>query len=143
MREASQEHHWGLNYGGVAMMWRGGCIIRSAFLGNIRDAYDVDPELIFLGTDPYFYAILSRCMNAWRRVCAKSIEIGLPMPCMTSALSFIDGYTTARLPANMIQAQRDYFGAHTYERVDAPRGVFFHTDWTGQGGDVSSTSYDV
>jgi len=143
MREASQEHSWDLNYGGVALMWRGGCIIRSAFLGNIRDAYSTDPALNFLGTDPYFQSILKRCMGAWRRVCAKSIEIGLPMPCMTSALSFLDGYTTGRLPANMIQAQRDYFGAHTYERVDAPRGEFFHTDWTGQGGDVSSTSYDV
>lgn len=143
MRSASQEHGWNLNYGNVALMWRGGCIIRSAFLGNIRDAFEKQPELEFLGLDLWFKALLESCDQAWRKVCAKSIEIGLPMPCMTSALAFLDGYVCERLPANMIQAQRDYFGAHTYERVDRPRGEYFHTNWTGSGGDTSSTSYDV
>ena len=143
MREASKENGWDLNYGNVALMWRGGCIIRSAFLSNIRDAYETDPELDFLGTDVYFKAILDNCMAAWRKVAAKSIEVGIPMPCMTSAIAFLDGYTTARLPANLLQAQRDYFGAHTYERIDQDRGQFFHTNWTGTGGDTASTTYDV
>ncbi|MHA2938826.1 decarboxylating NADP(+)-dependent phosphogluconate dehydrogenase [Vibrio sp. RC27] len=143
MREASNENGWDLNYGNVALMWRGGCIIRSAFLGNIRDAFDTDPEIAFLGSDPYFKAILENCLSAWRKVAAKSLEVGIPMPCTTSALSFLDGYTTARLPANLLQAQRDYFGAHTYERTDKPRGEFFHTNWTGTGGDTASTTYDV
>lgn len=143
IREASEENDWSLNYGSVALMWRGGCIIRSAFLGNIRDAYEANPEIKFLGSDPYFKDILQNSMAAWRKVAAKSLEIGLPMPTMTSALTFLDGYTTSRLPANMLQAQRDYFGAHTYERVDQPRGQFFHTNWTGTGGDTASTTYDV
>lgn len=143
IREASEENGWDLNYGNVALMWRGGCIIRSAFLGNIRDAFEANPELAFLGLDPYFKAILENCLPAWRQVVAKSFESGLPMPCMSSALTFLNGYTTARLPANMLQAQRDYFGAHTYERTDKPRGEFFHTNWTGKGGDISSTTYDV
>lgn len=143
IREASEEYNWALNYGNVALMWRGGCIIRSAFLGNIRDAYANNPDIKFLGSDPYFKDILVNSMPAWRKVAAKSIEIGLPMPTMTSAITFIDGYTTAKLPANMIQAQRDYFGAHTYERVDQPQGEFFHTNWTGTGGDTASTTYDV
>ncbi|PWI33395.1 phosphogluconate dehydrogenase (NADP(+)-dependent, decarboxylating) [Vibrio albus] len=143
IREASEENDWSLNYGNVALMWRGGCIIRSAFLGNIRDAYETNPDLKFLGLDPYFKTILTEGMAGWRKVAAKSLEIGLPMPTMTSALAFLDGYTTSRLPANMLQAQRDYFGAHTYERVDQPRGQFFHTNWTGTGGDTSSTTYDV
>ncbi|MCL4120566.1 UNVERIFIED_CONTAM: hypothetical protein GTU68_054942 [Idotea baltica] len=142
MREASNENGWDLNYGNVALMWRGGCIIRSAFLGNIRDAYDIDPELSFLGSDSYFKGILEDSLSAWRKVASKSMEVGIPMPCMTSALTFLDGYTTARLPANLLQAQRDYFGAHTYERLDKPRGEFFHTNWTGKGGDVSSTTYN-
>ena len=124
-------------------MWRGGCIIRSAFLGNIRDAFVAQPELTFLGLDSYFKTILQRCSPAWREVTSKSLQIGLPMPCMTSSLTFLDGYTTARLPANMIQAQRDYFGAHTFERIDRPAGEFFHNDWTGHGGNVSSTTYDA
>lgn len=128
IREASEEFNWDLNYGSVALMWRGGCIIRSAFLGNIRDAYANNPDIQFLGSDPYFKNILQSAMPAWRKVAAKSLEIGLPMPTMTSALTFLDGYTTSRLPANMLQAQRDYFGAHTYERVDQPRGQFFHTN---------------
>ncbi|MDB1126321.1 decarboxylating NADP(+)-dependent phosphogluconate dehydrogenase [Vibrio algarum] len=143
IREASEENDWALNYGNVALMWRGGCIIRSAFLGNIRDAYENNPDIQFLGSDPYFKDILVDSLPAWRKVAAKALEIGLPMPTMTSALTFLDGYTTSRLPANMIQAQRDYFGAHTYERVDKPLGEFFHTNWTGTGGNTSSTTYDV
>ncbi|PSW14484.1 phosphogluconate dehydrogenase (NADP(+)-dependent, decarboxylating) [Photobacterium rosenbergii] len=143
IREASESNNWDLNYGNVALMWRGGCIIRSAFLGNIRDAFEANPELAFLGLDNYFKDILEGCLPAWRKVVAKSFETGLPMPCMSSALTFLNGYTTARLPANMLQAQRDYFGAHTYERTDKPRGEFYHTNWTGTGGDISSTTYDV
>ncbi|MGF1736329.1 decarboxylating NADP(+)-dependent phosphogluconate dehydrogenase [Photobacterium satsumensis] len=143
IREASESNNWDLNYGNVALMWRGGCIIRSAFLGNIRDAFEANPELAFLGLDDYFKDILENCLPAWRKVVAKSFETGLPMPCMSSALTFLNGYTTARLPANMLQAQRDYFGAHTYERTDKPRGEFYHTNWTGTGGDISSTTYDV
>lgn len=143
MREASNENGWDLNYGNVALMWRGGCIIRSAFLGNIRDAYAADPALNFLGSDKYFNDIINQCLPAWRKVAAKSLELGLPMPCMSSALTFLDGFSSARLPANLLQAQRDYFGAHTYERLDKPRGEFFHTNWTGTGGNISSTTYDV
>ncbi|MBB1273255.1 decarboxylating NADP(+)-dependent phosphogluconate dehydrogenase [Vibrio sp. 1-Bac 57] len=143
MRQASDENNWELNYGNVALMWRGGCIIRSAFLGNIRDAFATQPELNFLGLDPYFKDILERCLPAWRDVASSSLQIGLPMPCMTSALTFLDGYTTAQLPANMIQAQRDYFGAHTFERIDKPAGEFFHNNWTGHGGNISSTTYDA
>ncbi|MGC9422792.1 decarboxylating NADP(+)-dependent phosphogluconate dehydrogenase [Vibrio sp.] len=143
MREASNENGWDLNYGNVALMWRGGCIIRSAFLSNIRDAFAANPDIAFLGSDPYFKGILDNCLGAWRKVAAKSMEVGIPMPCMTSALTFLDGYTTARLPANLLQAQRDYFGAHTYERIDRPRGEFFHTNWTGTGGNTASTTYDV
>ncbi|MDE1513823.1 MULTISPECIES: decarboxylating NADP(+)-dependent phosphogluconate dehydrogenase [Vibrio] len=143
MREASNENGWNLNYGNVALMWRGGCIIRSAFLGNIRDAFEHNPDLAFLGSDAYFKGILENCLAAWRKVAAKSLEVGIPMPCTTSALTFLDGYTTARLPANLLQAQRDYFGAHTYERIDRPRGEFFHTNWTGTGGNTASTTYDV
>ncbi|RXJ70381.1 phosphogluconate dehydrogenase (NADP(+)-dependent, decarboxylating) [Veronia nyctiphanis] len=142
IREASEQYNWELNYGNVALLWRGGCIIRSAFLGNIRDAFEKDPELKFLGSDSYFKAILDDCSASWRKVVAKSFEIGLPMPGMSSALTFLNGYTTARLPANMLQAQRDYFGAHTYERTDKPRGEFFHTNWTGKGGDTVSTTYN-
>lgn len=143
MKQASEENNWDLNYGNVALLWRGGCIIRSAFLGNIRDAFVAQPELTFLGSDPYFKTILQRCSPAWRDITATSLQIGLPMPCMTSSLTFLDGYTTARLPANMIQAQRDYFGAHTFERIDKAAGEFFHNDWTGHGGNVSSTTYDA
>ncbi|MDO4642746.1 MAG: decarboxylating NADP(+)-dependent phosphogluconate dehydrogenase [Cardiobacteriaceae bacterium] len=143
IREASEQNGWNINYGGTALLWREGCIIRSRFLGDIRDAYANDPDLIFLGTAPYFRNILQNCLADWRKVVAKSIEIGLPMPCMASALTFLDGYTSARLPANLLQAQRDYFGAHTYERTDQPRGKYFHTNWTGKGGDTASTTYDV
>lgn len=143
IREASENNQWDLDYGKTALLWREGCIIRSAFLGNIRDAYESNPNLQFLGADNYFKTILEDALPAWRKVVAKSIEVGLPMPCMASAITFLDGYTCARLPANLLQAQRDYFGAHTYERVDQPRGQFFHTNWTGTGGDVASTTYDV
>ncbi|MDO4226743.1 decarboxylating NADP(+)-dependent phosphogluconate dehydrogenase [Neisseria sp.] len=143
IREASEVNDWALNYGQTALLWREGCIIRSAFLGNIRDAYETNPDLVFLGADPYFKRILEQCLPAWRKVAAKAIECGIPMPCMTSALTFLDGYTSERLPANLLQAQRDYFGAHTYERTDKPRGEFFHTNWTGKGGDTASTTYDI
>ncbi len=143
IREASETFGWDINYGATALLWREGCIIRSAFLGNIRDAYENNPELIFLGADPYFKNILENAMANWRKVVAKSIEVGIPMPCMASAITFLDGYTSARLPANLLQAQRDYFGAHTYERTDKARGEFFHTNWTGRGGDTASTTYDV
>lgn len=143
MRESSIDNGWELNYGNVASMWRGGCIIRSAFLNNIRDAFENNPELAFFGVDPYFKDILENCQTAWRKVAAKSLEVGIPMPCVTSALTFLDGYTTAHLPANLLQAQRDYFGAHTYQRIDCKGGEFFHTNWTGTGGDTASTTYDV
>ena len=143
IREAGEANDWGLDYGNTALLWREGCIIRSAFLGNIRDAYENDPDLVFLGADPYFKGVLESCLPAWRKVVAKAVESGIAMPCMAAAITFLDGYTTERLPANLLQAQRDYFGAHTYERTDKPRGVFFHTDWTGSGGDTASTTYDV
>lgn len=143
IREASENNNWDLNYGNTALLWREGCIIRSAFLGNIRDAYETNPNLQFLGADSYFKTILENALPEWRKVVAKSVEIGLPMPCMASAITFLDGYTSARLPANLLQAQRDYFGAHTYERIDQPRGQFFHTNWTGKGGNTASTTYEV
>ena len=143
IREAGETYNWNLNYGKTALLWREGCIIRSAFLSNIRDAYENNPDLVFLGTDPYFKNILETCLPAWRKVVAKAIECGIPMPCMASAVTFLDGYTSERLPANLLQAQRDYFGAHMYERTDKPRGEFFHTNWTGKGGDTASTTYDI
>lgn len=143
IREAGETYNWNLNYGKTALLWREGCIIRSAFLSNIRDAYENNPDLVFLGTDPYFKNILETCLPTWRKVVAKAIECGIPMPCMASAVTFLDGYTSERLPANLLQAQRDYFGAHTYERTDKPRGEFFHTNWTGKGGDTASTTYDI
>jgi len=143
MRAASEEHAWELNYGGVALMWREGCIIRSGFLEDIRDAFAQDKELRFLGLSPYFQNILKDCLPSWRKVVATSVSIGLPMPCMTAGLQFLDAYTTQDLPANLIQAQRDYFGAHTYQRKGDDSGAYHHTDWTGQGGDVSSSTYNV
>lgn len=141
MQQASTTYSWQLNLGAIAMMWREGCIIRSGFLTDIHDAFHTFPTLSFLGTAPYFRAILQKSMGSWRRVIGKGVEIGLPMPAMTAALTFLDGYTTTHLPANLLQAQRDYFGAHTYERVDRPRDDFFHTDWTGHGGRTASSSY--
>ena len=143
MRAAAEEYGWHLNYGGIAQMWRGGCIIRSAFLGKIKDAFDQDPALSNLLLTPYFKGEVDAAQAAWRRVVARAVEIGVPVPAMSSALAFYDGYRHARLPANLLQAQRDYFGAHTYERVDRPRGEFFHTNWTGVGGDVTAGSYQA
>jgi 6-phosphogluconate dehydrogenase len=143
LREAAKENHWNLNYGGIALVWRAGCIIRSAFLGKIKEAFDRDPNLSNLLLDPYFTGVVERCQASWRRAVAKAVEAGVPVPAFTTALSFFDGYRSGRLPANLLQAQRDYFGAHTYERVDQPRGKFFHTNWTGKGGTVAAGQYVV
>jgi len=143
MREAAKENSWNLNYGGIALMWRGGCIIRSVFLGKIKEAFDKTPDLKNLLLDDYFLKIVENAQASWRRVVIKAVELGIPVPAMSTALSFFDGYRNDRLPANLLQAQRDYFGAHTYERVDKPRGEFFHTNWTGTGGDVSSSTYNA
>ncbi|MDG1731391.1 MAG: decarboxylating NADP(+)-dependent phosphogluconate dehydrogenase [Thalassotalea sp.] len=143
MQEAAKEFKWELNYGGIALMWRGGCIIRSAFLGNIKDAYDVDPELSNLLFAPYFQNKVVSAQQGWRKVICTAVTNGIAVPCLSSALTYFDGFRTARLPANLLQAQRDYFGAHTYERIDKPRGEFFHTNWTGRGGDTASTTYNV
>jgi 6-phosphogluconate dehydrogenase len=143
MDAMARESRWEINKGAVALMWRGGCIIRSAFLGKIKEAFDRDPGLANLLLDPYFRGEIDRCQAGWRRACGAAIAGGIPLPAMTSALAYYDGYRSERLPANLLQAQRDYFGAHTYERVDQPRGKFFHTNWTGRGGSTSSSSYNV
>jgi 6-phosphogluconate dehydrogenase len=143
LREAAKEYGWNLNFGGVALMWRGGCIIRSRFLGKIKEAYDKNPELTNLLMDDFFNGVLNEYQASWRRVIIQAIEVGVPMPAFSTALSFFDGYRQERLPANLLQAQRDFFGAHTYERVDQPRGQFFHTNWTGRGGRVASSTYNV
>jgi 6-phosphogluconate dehydrogenase len=143
MRAAALEYKWNLNYGGIALIWRGGCIIRSVFLGKIKEAFDRNSNLTNLLLDPFFKRAVTKAQAAWRRVITKAIRMGIPMPAMTSALAFYDGYRCARLPANLLQAQRDYFGAHTYERVDKPRGQFFHTNWTGRGGTTASSTYTV
>ena len=141
MRTAAKTYGWNLNYGGIALMWRGGCIIRSVFLGKIKEAYDKNPELTNLLLDDYFGTTIKELVPAWREVVAYAVKAGIPMPAFSSALSYFDGYTTASLPANLLQAQRDYFGAHTYERTDSPRGQFFHTDWTGHGGNTTANTY--
>jgi len=143
MQEAAKEYNWNLNYGGIALMWRGGCIIRSVFLADIKKAYDKNPTLANLLLDPYFKEKIEAAQEGWRRVCAAALVNGIPVPALTSALCYFDGFRSERLPANLLQAQRDYFGAHTYERVDKPRGEFFHTNWTGRGGDTASTTYVV
>ncbi|WP_319417011.1 decarboxylating NADP(+)-dependent phosphogluconate dehydrogenase [Marispirochaeta aestuarii] len=143
MREAAREYGWNLNYGGIALMWRGGCIIRSVFLGRIKEAFDKKADLNNLLMDDWFKNKIDECQASWRRVVAKAVELGIPTPAFSTALAFYDGYRNDRLPANLLQAQRDYFGAHTYERVDKPRGQFFHTNWTGTGGDVSASTYNV
>ena len=143
LREAAKEYNWNLNYGGIALVWRAGCIIRSAFLGEIKKAFDRNPAISNLLLDPYFHQVIERCQPSWRRAVAKAVEAGIPVPAFTTALSFFDGYRSARLPANLLQAQRDYFGAHTYERVDRPRGQFFHTNWTGKGGNVAAGTYNA
>lgn len=143
MREAAKEYGWDLNYGGIALMWRGGCIIRSVFLGKIKEAFDKNPELNNLLLDDYFKTVINESQAAWRRVVIKAVEMGIPVPTISAGLTFFDGYRSDRLPANLLQAQRDYFGAHTYERTDKPRGEFFHTNWTGTGGNVASSVYDA
>ena len=143
MHQAAIEYKWELNYGAVALMWRGGCIIRSAFLSKIKEAFDKNKALKNLLLDPFFYKEINKTEKNWRKVVASAVEIGIPLPCMSTALSFYDGYRSANLPTNLIQAQRDYFGAHTYERTDKPRGEFFHSNWTGTGGVVSSSTYNA
>jgi 6-phosphogluconate dehydrogenase len=143
LRAAEKDQGWHLNLGGIALMWRGGCIIRSVFLGNIKAAYDKNPELANLLLDDFFASALNKYQASWRKAIVHAIEIGVPTPAFSTALAFYDGYRTERLPANLLQAQRDFFGAHTYERVDKPRGEFFHTNWTGHGGRVSSSTYNA
>jgi 6-phosphogluconate dehydrogenase len=143
MRSAAKEYGWNLNYGGIALMWRGGCIIRSAFLSKIKDAFKKNPNLVNLLLDPFFKRAVKKSQTSWRRVVRTAVDLGIPMPTVSAALAYYDGYRTARLPANLLQAQRDYFGAHTYERVDKPRGEFSHTNWTGRGGETSASTYTV
>ncbi len=143
MKAAAQTYNWHLNYGGIALMWRGGCIIRSAFLGKIKEAYDRDPEIANLLLDPFFKEKADECHMSLRKVVALCALNGIPAPALAAALSYYDGYRSERLPANLLQAQRDYFGAHTYERIDKPRGEFFHTNWTGRGGDTAASQYNV
>jgi 6-phosphogluconate dehydrogenase len=141
MRAAAEEFKWNLNYGGIALLWRGGCIIRSAFLGKIKEAFDNNPKLANLLLDPFFKEKIEASQSAWRRVIAEAVTTGIWIPAFCTALNYFDGYRNGHLPANLLQAQRDYFGAHQYERVDKPRGEFFHTNWTGRGGDTASTAY--
>lgn len=143
MQAAASEFGWDLNYGEIALMWRGGCIIRAQFLGNIKEAYDDNPDLQNLLLDTYFKDAIENSQLAWRKVIAAAVEHGVPVPAFSSALAYYDGYRSAVLPANLLQAQRDYFGAHTYERLDKPAGEYFHTNWTGTGGDTASTTYNV
>lgn len=143
MHSAAEEYKWKLNYGGVALMWRGGCIIRSRFLGKIKEAFDRNPDLQNLLVDNYFSQEINGSQAHWRKVVARAAEMGIPIPCFSTALAFYDGYRSVQLPANLLQAQRDYFGAHTYERIDRPRGEYHHTNWTGTGGKVSSTAYSI
>jgi 6-phosphogluconate dehydrogenase len=143
MRAQAAANKWELNNGGIALMWRGGCIIRSAFLGKIKEAFDRNAKLVNLLVDSFFAGELGRAQHGWRRVIGTAAANGIPIPAMSSALAYYDGYRTGRLPANLLQAQRDYFGAHTYERLDKPRGEFFHTNWTGRGGTTASTTYNV
>jgi len=143
LKAAAKENGWNLNLGGIALMWRGGCIIRSRFLGKIKDAFDKNPALENLLLDSFFSAAIGQYQASWRKALVHAIELGVPTPAFSTALAFFDGFRTARLPANLLQAQRDFFGAHTYERIDQPRGQFFHTNWTGHGGTVSSSTYNA
>jgi 6-phosphogluconate dehydrogenase len=143
MRAAAKTNNWDLNNGGIALVWRGGCIIRSAFLGDIKKAFDRNPNLVNLLLDPFFREAVETRQAAWRRAIVQAVQLGIPVACLSAALAYFDGYRTERLPANVLQAQRDYFGAHTYERVDKPRGEFFHTNWTGRGGSTTSQTYTV
>ncbi len=141
LRAAAETYGWKLNYGGIALLWRAGCIIRSVFLGRIKDAFDRDPGLTNLILDPYFKNLMKELLPAWREVAAAAIMHGIPIPSMSSGLAYFDGYTSEFLPANLLQAQRDYFGAHMYQRLDAERGKFFHTNWTERGGNTVSGTY--
>ena len=143
MRSAAEDFGWNLNYGGIALMWRGGCIIRSVFLGKIKEAFDKNPKLTNLLLDPFFKEKILNAQDAWRKVVSTAFINGIPIPAFSTALAYFDGYRSERLPANLLQAQRDYFGAHTYERIDKPRGQFFHTNWTGRGGTTASSTYSV
>jgi 6-phosphogluconate dehydrogenase len=143
MRAAAEEYKWDLNYGGIALMWRGGCIIRSVFLGKIKEAFDKNPGITNLLLDPFFRDKVEKAQKGWRNVVSEAVINGIPVPSLSSALCYFDGYRCERLSANLLQAQRDYFGAHTYERIDKPRGEFFHTNWTGRGGTTASTTYNV
>lgn len=143
MRSAAREYDWDLKFGNIALIWRGGCIIRSAFLGKIKEAFDRDPNLSNLILDPYFKSVIEDCLPSWRKVVATATEYGIPMPAMNAALSWFDSYTCANLPANLLQAQRDYFGAHMYERIDRPRGEMYHTNWTGNSGTTAAGTYSV
>ena len=143
MRAAAKEYGWNLNYGGIALMWRGGCIIRSVFLGKIKEAFDKNPDIANILLDPYFSGKLAEAQQGWRNVLCIAMQNGVPAPCLTAGLQYYDGYRCKRLPANLLQAQRDFFGAHTYERTDRPRGDFFHTNWTGHGGDTVSSTYNA
>lgn len=141
--EAAKEYGWNLNYGGIALLWRGGCIIRSAFLGKIKEAFDKNPGLSNLLLDPFFGERIERAQQAWRRVVSEAALHGVWTPALSTGLFYYDGLRNPQLPANLLQAQRDYFGAHTYERIDSPRGRFFHTNWTGRGGDTASSPYSA
>ncbi len=143
MRAAAAEYKWDLNYGGIALMWRGGCIIRSAFLGKIKEAFDNNPSITNLLIDPFFSDKVEKAQKGWRNVVSAAVTNGIPVPSISSALGYFDGYRCEKLPQNLLQAQRDFFGAHTYERTDKPRGEFFHTNWTGRGGTTASTTYTV
>lgn len=143
LRSAAEEYKWDLSYGGIALLWRGGCIIRSAFLGKIKEAFDKNPALSNLLLDPFFKNKMDSAQDAWRRVISTAVLNGIWVPAFSTALNYFDGYRNSRLPANLLQAQRDYFGAHQYERVDKPRGEFFHTNWTGRGGETASSTYLV
>jgi 6-phosphogluconate dehydrogenase len=143
MKAAAKEYNWNLNNGGIALMWRGGCIIRSAFLGKIKEAYDKNPDLSNLLLDPFFKTKIEQAQESWRRVISTAVLNGVWVPAMTTALEYFDGFRNERLPANLLQAQRDFFGAHMYERIDKPKGEFFHTNWTGKGGETASSAYNV
>jgi len=142
LKAASEEFKWDLHYGSIALMWRGGCIIRSKFLGKIKEAYDNNSKLKNLLADPFFLERIKEALPGWRRVVSTSLLSGIPIPAHSSALTYFDGYRIGNGSANLLQAQRDYFGAHTYERVDKPRGQSFHTNWTGRGGDTTSSFYN-
>jgi len=143
LREAARVYHWDLKYGQIALMWREGCIIRAQFLGKIKEAFDKNPDLANLLLDDYFKMAIEKSQLAWRKVISTAIVMGIPIPAFSSALAYYDGYRSARVSANLLQAQRDYFGAHTYERIDKPRGEFFHTNWTGRGGKTAAGTYNV